>query len=151
MIDFLVSEKQSYSSRRNRSLLLITSVVGVLLVFALLSGSIQALALITLGLVALIQIYKSGNANRYFIKHIKIRNENVSIVYKDKNNEISFTGTLNTMIIRKENANRSTYLAIYSNEKLLLKQFVQGNWNETKFDEIEQYIRKLKIIGKEIG
>jgi hypothetical protein len=155
MIDFTISEKRPHSSKRNRSILLIALVVGVLLIFFLLAGRDVVFIVLILALLFFVQMYKSGRADRYFIKHLKIKNENVEIIYSDRGDEKTFTGNLNDMIIRKENVilskSRTIYLAIRSRKQLLIEQFLQDEWTEEKFDEIEQYVRKFKIIGKEIG
>jgi|GEM_PF-5276872 len=155
MIDFSAREERTYSSKRTRSLIFITLVVGMLFIFSILSGHNLLIVAIILGVLLLVQIYKSGDANRYFIKHIKIHNGNVSIVYRDRDNEICFTGKLDALIIRKENVllsrSRTIYLAVYNNKQLLMKQFIHGEWTEARFDEIEQYIRKFLTIGKEVG
>ncbi len=96
-------------------------------------------------------MYRSSSADRYFIKSLKIKNEDVQILYEDKGNEIVLEGNLNEMTIKKEKPFRTVYLSIYTNNELQLRQYIYDDWTEEKFDEIEQYIRKIRMIGKEIG
>ena len=151
MIDFVVPTRHSYKERRKKSLIVITLVVGVLLIFSLLSGNDIILVSSILLFLFLVQMYRSSKADRYFIKNLKIKNEDIQITYEDRGSEVILAGKLGEMTIKKEEGFRTIYLSIYKNNELLLQQFIRGDWTEAKFDEVEQYIRKLRITGREIG
>ncbi len=131
-------------------ILIISIIAGLLLLSSLLGHDILIVSGIYLFLF-ITQMYRSNSADRYFIKRLKIKNEDVHILYEDKGNEIILEGNLNEMTIKKENGFRTVYLSICTKNELQLRQYVYGDWTEEKFDEIEQYIRKIRMIGKEIG
>ena len=155
MIDFEIPEPSTYPTRKNKSIFIVVAVIGTLLLFFLGGDYNIVIIFIILILLFFIQSHQSIKSEQYFITHIKIQNGNVDVTYKDREQLSMITGTLDSMVIRKENAtlsrNKTTYLAIYDNQKLLLRQFIRGAWTEEKFDAIEQDIRKFKIMGREIG
>jgi hypothetical protein len=150
MIDFAIAERRPYKERRKKAAVRIIFVVGGLLIFSLLLGHDILVVSVILLFIFITQMYKSDAADRFFIKNLWISNEDVKIIYEDKGTERIFSGNLTGMTIKKENGFRTVYLSIYTENKLLLRQFIHGDWTEQKFDEIEQYIRKLEITGKEI-
>src|SRR5688572_33496111 len=88
MIDFVVAAKHTYAERKRKSLMLTVIVVGVLLLFFLLRGHNIAFTVVILFFLFLVQMYKSGRQIRYFIRYLKIENENVQIFYEDRSNEL---------------------------------------------------------------
>jgi hypothetical protein len=148
MIDFTVPEHESFRIRRRRSILVIVFIIAVMLSYSWQAGFDLFVILNVLSILFFIQMYRAGKRRRYFITHIKIQNDKVDLTYTRKGREKSFTGALaHTRIQKKQgffSRSKTTCLAIYNNNQLVLKQFIQGEWTEEKFDEIEQYIRNYK-------
>jgi hypothetical protein len=150
MVDIIVPSMHSYNTRQKKSMTIILLVAGVMVVFSSLSGHNMLLVSSIILLLLFIQLQRSNSATAYFIKRLVIKNESVLLIYDDRGTEKTLAGTLDDIMIKKGIGFRSVYLSIYKDKKLLLKQFIQGEWTEEKFDEVEQYIRKFRITGREI-
>jgi hypothetical protein len=96
----------------------------------------------------LVQFYKSDRWDKTFINIVSFHNENVTIEYFNRENQIRLTGHLNEFNFIKEiavNKIRTPYLAVYQNGQLKLKQFAINDWSESKMDEVIASFKKINL------
>lgn len=131
-------ENVSYQKRNHRSQTI--NVLISLAIFALIfSVSNWEYALAAAMLFFVIQFLKANRWDKYFIIHIELKNDQVMIRYKEKNQEKLLTGNKNEFTVKKGtafNRTETVYSAIYKNGSLQIKQFEIGEWKEGVFDKI---------------
>lgn len=131
-------EGVSYQKRNNRSQTrnVLISLAIFTFIFSL-SNWQYGLAISILFFI--VQFLQANRWDKYFIIHFELKNEQVIIKYKEKNQEKLLTGNKNEFTVKKGiamNRTRTAYLAIYSNGSLQIKQFEIGEWKEEVFNKI---------------
>lgn len=140
MKDFVyeMREPSSYRERSNSSRRL--NFVISAAIFALVSlGSDWKYGLAIAFVFWIVQHLKSSRWDKCFIVCIEKKEGQVTVRYKEGNQQQEITGSVDDFRLKKEiafNRSRTVYLAIYYKESLLIKQFEIGDWNEEVFDEI---------------
>jgi len=127
------------SKKRNANSLKINFGISLLFFVFILSISDWEYAVGISFFVFLVQFLKSSRWNKYFISHIELKNNQVLIRYKDKNEEKVLSGNKSEFKVTKQiafNKTRTAYLAIYKNNYLYIKQFEMGEWNENTFNKV---------------
>jgi len=137
MYELKIEEPIAYKERKNRNYRfnLIIGFCFCLLV-GILSKWIYAIFMSVFFIV--VQNFKSDRWDKFFILNINIDNENLHLIYKKEDERIELEGLLSDFKFKKETAFskvRTVYLAVYFKDRLLLKQFRIGDWNENKIDE----------------
>ena len=129
--------KEDYNKRFNNSLLLNLVVSTILGIIVALNDWRFGIGI---GLIVfVIQNIKSNNANKFFINHISITENEVSIEYFEKNEKSSVNGLKSEFEFRKKlrfNKTRTAYLVIYQNGQAKIEQYNLGEWTESKMDEV---------------
>lgn len=135
---FTATEKLSFEKRNNNSKRTnIVIAIGIFVVVFSISNWYYGLVIAAFFFA--IQFLKADRWDKYFIYLIELKDSQATIRYTEKNQEGVLSGYKNEFKIKKETAfNRTgtSYLTIYKNDKLQVKQFEIGDWNEDIFDKI---------------
>jgi hypothetical protein len=133
-----VVEKEDFRSRNKKSKTFNLIVAGGLLLFMCIISNWQS-GLLFAVFFLIVQNLKSSRWDKYFISSIRLNNQQLSICYKEQGNEREVEGNINEFSVKKKfavNRVRTVYLAIYQNDKLLLRQFEIEEWDENMFNEV---------------
>ncbi|MGZ3819347.1 MAG: hypothetical protein ACXVB6_02060, partial [Mucilaginibacter sp.] len=90
-------------------------------------------------IIFIILVLRSSGRNRYFINSISVRSSEVELNYSDKDDKKTVEDSIEFFKFKKKSAfsrTRVIYLSVYYKGNLLLEQFVEGTWDESKFDEV---------------
>jgi hypothetical protein len=90
-------------------------------------------------IIFIILVLKSGNRDRYFIYSISINSSEVELNYSDKEDQKTVKDDPKFFKFKKHSAfsrSRVMYLSVYYKGSLLLEQFENGTWDESKFNEV---------------
>jgi len=131
-------EKDNYQRRRSGSLLIILIFSGAAFIITTIFSNWQS-GLGFFAVIFLVQYFKSESGDKYYITSIDIRYPNVEIAYDERGEKKNITGSISQFQFFKKNTiskTRVVYLAIYYDNNSIIKQFVGGDWDENKIDEV---------------
>jgi hypothetical protein len=143
MIDFQFKPDTTYDKRSKSSLIIVISISLLMGLIATWSSNIMFGLLIALFFFS-IQYYKSDRWDKTFINNLSFDQENIKIEYQLRNDLKTLQGHTADFKFKKQlafNKTKTSYLAVYQNDQLKLKQFEIGDWTENKMDDI------IKLFG----
>jgi hypothetical protein len=99
------------------------------------------LAILLIGIITLIHLCEFVSWNRYYVTNLRIKEEMVEIIYKDKDQIKNISGNQNDFLFKKKYVwykvkSNIPYLEVYYKNSLLLRQFESGDWKEPVFNKI---------------
>ena len=131
-------EKEDYQRRRSSSFLTILIFSSAAAIIAAIFSNWQS----GLGLFAilfLVQYFKTDSGDKYYITSIDISYPNVEIAYDERGEKKTITGNISQFQFSKKTTISKTpiaYLTIYYDHSNIIEQFVGGDWDERKIDEV---------------
>lgn len=137
-LDFSFYRKGTYQKSATKSLVINLIVASLSLV--LITAKFDWIYGTCTGMVIfIILVLKSNGRDRYFIYSISIRSSEVELNYGDKDDQKTVKDNIEFFKFKKRSAfskSRVMYLSVYYKDNLLLEQFEEGTWDESKFDEV---------------
>jgi hypothetical protein len=139
--------KNIYQKESYKSLIINSSISIVLaLIVTLISDWTYGLGFGLLFFI--VQFFKSGRWDKYYISSVVITSSEIELVYDDRGEKKIIKDDANLFEFKKKFAfskSRIVYMAVYHKALLIVEQSENGGWNEEKFDKVLAAIPKIAV------